>query len=323
MNIVILSLLQFISAISFLAFVQAEHCDVLKRELERLDAKFFDNSQASNLFIEKHTPFFMSSTSAEEVDIVIGKQDNFHPIKTTVGSVHFITYVYVVDQDEKLLDVMTLDPSARTIPIKATVKIPKDVSKIKAYAFCNLHGLFAGEWYNVQSGTSTREPCAVEAPVEAAFPTYHLDFKRRQDAEFNSQNAYTETDDNKKHIPYVTLSDDKSTGTVVVGVEGEYHPMNTEAPHWITDLYVLNEKNEIIYWKTLDPTGKDTATTTFSIPAGTKKVTVYSWCNIHGLYVGPTYDVEAPTSISNINSFSIALVTFLYGFSQVGLEIIA
>ena len=99
--------------------------------------------------------------------------------------------------------------------------------------------------------------------------------------------------------------------------------MNTEAPHWITDLYVVNEDNEIIHWKTLDPTGKDTATMEFPIPVGTKKVTVYSWCNIHGLYVGPTYDLDPKSSISQVNSFSVALVAFLFGLSQVGVDIIA
>jgi len=322
MKIVSFIVSQIIVAIGFSAFVQAEHCTVMMLELMRLDARYFNKTGATDAYMEKHTPFYNSTSMVDTVDIIIGREGNYHPIKTT-GTVHFITHIYVVDQDDTLLDVMTLDPSASTTPIKATVKIPKDVTSIKAYAFCNLHGLFEGERYNVQSGTSTRESCAVEAPTTEASPTFHLDFMRRQETEFKSKNAFTETDDNKKHIPYVTFSDDKSTGTVIVGVEGNYHPMDTVAPHWITDLYVVNENAEIIMWKTLDPTGKNTATTSFSIPAGTKKITVYSWCNIHGLYVGPTYSVETPTSVSNVNSFSVAFATFLYGLSQVGLDIIA
>jgi len=324
MNIASLCIFQFLFALSISASVQAaDHCDVMKRELNRLHDKFFNNTGAPSSYIEKHTPFSRkSSTAQDEIIITIGKNANLHPVKIT-GTVHFITHIYVVDQDEKLLDMMTLDPSSAKTPIEVPVKIPTEVTKIKAYSFCNLHGLFEGEWTDVQSGDSVRKPCGVEAPVTAAFPTYHLDFMRRQDSEFESKNAFAETDDNKKHIPYVTFSDDKSSGTVIVGVEGKYHPMDTEAPHWITDLYVLNEDNEIIHWKTLDPTGKDTATMEFPIPAGTKKVTVYSWCNIHGLYVGPTYDLDPPSSISQVNSFSVAFVAFLYGLSQVGVDIIA
>ena len=62
-------------------------------------------------------------------------------------------------------------------------------------------------------------------------------------------------------------------------------------PHWITEIYVVDQTGEIMTMQSLNPTHVDIAQITFDIPSSATTLTAYEWCNIHGLYVGPTVDV--------------------------------
>ena len=66
-----------------------------------------------------------------------------------------------------------------------------------------------------------------------------------------------------------------------------------EEPHWITEVYVVDDQDNFISLKTLDPTGVDQATFEFSVPENAQNLTAYIWCNIHGLYAGPTVNVTS------------------------------
>jgi len=76
------------------------------------------------------------------------------------------------------------------------------------------------------------------------------------------------------------------------------HPMNgspdgVAVPHWITEVYVMDENDVIVAMKSLDSTGVDSATLEFDVPEGAESLQAYIWCNLHGLYTGPAVEVKA------------------------------
>lgn len=102
-----------------------------------------------------------------------------------------------------------------------------------------------------------------------------------------------------KHTPYISFDEAAGTAFVMVGSEeSEIHPMNGSSdgitePHWITEVWIVDDQGYTTTLKALDPTGVDHASLEFYPPEGSKTLTAYIWCNIHGLYVGPTVDVPA------------------------------
>lgn len=79
----------------------------------------------------------------------------------------------------------------------------------------------------------------------------------------------------EKHVPEVTIEDNK----VHVVVGSVIHPM-TDAHHIAFITLVTNHKAEM---KKLDPTGEPKAD--FTLTEGEKVLSVYEYCNLHGLWV--------------------------------------
>ena len=95
-----------------------------------------------------------------------------------------------------------------------------------------------------------------------------------------------------KHVPYIELHDN-GTATVTVGVEGNYHVMqeasreldefgNPVEPHWINDIYVMDQNGTIITMQSLNPADMDVAQIHFTVPSNATTLTAMEWCNIHG-----------------------------------------
>jgi desulfoferrodoxin (superoxide reductase-like protein) len=95
-----------------------------------------------------------------------------------------------------------------------------------------------------------------------------------------------------KHTPYIQLNEN-GTATVTVGVEGNYHPMmessrelddegNPVAPHWITEVYVMDQDGAILTMQSLNPVELDVAQIQFTVPSNATTLTAFEWCNIHG-----------------------------------------
>jgi desulfoferrodoxin (superoxide reductase-like protein) len=100
-----------------------------------------------------------------------------------------------------------------------------------------------------------------------------------------------------KHTPYLTFDQEAKTATVTVGSEdGEIHPMDGSAdgvtePHWISEVWIVDDQGYTTTLSSLDPTGVDHASLQFYPNSNSKSITAYIWCNIHGMYVGPTVDI--------------------------------
>jgi len=157
----------------------------------------------------------------------------------------------------------------------------------------NKHGLWAGPAVQVPTSETETVPveqkslevsgeCSVSDFPEAAWPSVHADFLRLQAQVFESEMPYTEAD-GEKHVPYITVNEDGTSSILVGKVGGPIHPMNGSdgetSPHWITEIYVVDQDGTIVAMKSLDPTGVTEATMTFDTPEGATTMQAYSWCS--------------------------------------------
>ena len=135
-----------------------------------------------------------------------------------------------------------------------------------------------------------KDTCGLSSYPKGAYTSVHADFARRQLAPpFNSTVPFDESLETK-HIPYIKLNDDGVTASVLVGKEDvSVHPMDTF--HFITEIYIMDDMGTIVLMSSLDPTVANVASLDFNIPKGATTLTAYSWCNIHGHWVGPTIEV--------------------------------
>jgi len=138
------------------------------------------------------------------------------------------------------------------------------------------------------------------------------DFHRRQEmAPFNSADPYGESN-GKKHTPYIRV--DGSQGTVTVGDGSPFHPMVASADpatvHYVTHIYVVDQNNKTIAMENLDPTNVAKASITFVVPSDATSLTAYEWCNLHGLWKGPTVSLSKATT-SGCSGMRLAVVAML------------
>ncbi len=81
--------------------------------------------------------------------------------------------------------------------------------------------------------------------------------------------------DRKKHMPYVSIKDT----TMFIQVGEISHPMTEE--HYIKAIYVVDDLENVQKFS-LKPGDKPEITTNFNKNA--KKIDVYAYCNLHGLW---------------------------------------
>ncbi|KAL7535329.1 hypothetical protein ACHAXR_006425 [Thalassiosira sp. AJA248-18] len=244
----------------------------------------------------RHVPVLTLSADDRLIaTILVGSEEEgvYHPkvASENPNEVHFITHIMAKDQDDKVVALESMNPSAAG-PAWLSFDVPDGVTMLTPYVWCNVHGLWKGTSVMVTPNQmiSTRDACYVSNYPKGAWTSVHADFSRRQhDQPFNSKVPYNETLE-MRHTPYITLHDDGVTASVTVGKENiSVHPMDTF--HFITEIYVMDDVGNIIVMSSLDPTGANVAAIDFNIPQGTSTLTAYSWCNIHGHWVGPTIEV--------------------------------
>lgn len=273
--------------------ILADYCSTIHEEFGRRQLlEHNTNTPFTQDDGNKHTPFITTENGVATV--TVGDGNPYHPMTASENpdSVHFITDIYVMDQDDNFIYSESLDPSKGT-PAMISFTVPAGTTKLTAYEWCNKHGLWVGPTVEVESPTGPQLTCNVDMIDSTARPSIRAELFRLQSLPpFSETDSYTE-DDGAKHTPYITVSDDGHSGSVVVGTEVVYHPMDASRPHWITTIYITDESDEIIAMKALDPNGVSKAEMTFDIPDGTKSVTPWEFCNMHGLWVGPTVMIDS------------------------------
>merc|ERR1712187_9396 len=170
--------------------------------------------------------------------------------------------------------------------------IPTGATQLRAYEWCNLHGLFEGPPVSVTTAGTGPAKCTRDGIDTSAMPSFIADLNRRQQLIWDSP-PFTEAL-GAKHTPYITIQG--NLGTVIVGDGSPYHPMSggsdPTSVHFITHIYVVDQSGNIVAMQNLDPTGMDIASISFTIPRYTTSLTAYEFCNLHGLWQGPTVVVD-------------------------------
>jgi len=252
----------------------------------------------------KHTPYI--NVSGDIATITVGNGDPYHPMVAAGsldGAVHFVTHIYVLDQDGGFVHEQALSPMG-VDRAQTAFLIPRGVTSLTAYEFCNLHGLWKGPTVLVTQpvveATPSASTCAMAPVAESAWLSFVADFNRRQsnpDEPFQEIEPYTESD-GKKHTPYISIHG--TTATVTVGDGSPYHPMVASdaaaTVHFVTHIYVLDQAGEIVVLKNLNPENVDKAQVDFTVPSSATSLTAYEFCNKHGLWKGPTVTVKDTTT---------------------------
>jgi len=196
-----------------------------------------------------------------------------------------------------------------------TFSVPGGVTTLTPFEWCNKHGLYKGTTVTIPNPTTVdpSDPsCGISAFETQAWESVHADFVRLQRMPpHNSEVPFTETG-GAKHTPYITLDADGKTASILVGDTAvAVHPMNGSPdgevqPHWITEVYVMDQSGEIVTMQTLDSTGVFTATAEFDVPEGAETLQAYAWCNLHGLWQGPVVEVVASASADTEDNSGVA-----------------
>lgn len=279
------------------AIASGQFCSSLHADFMRMQAQDFSSTVPFNESKgKKHTPYI--TIDGTKGTVKVGDGSPFHPMVASADQtkVHFITHIYVLDQSGNFVAMSRLDPTGGGTA-QMTFDVPKAATKLVAYEWCNLHGLWVGPEKTVTAGPNAAT-CAKPTVPKTSQVSIIADLKRLQAAApFSSAVPYNESK-GKKHTPYITLSG--TTGTVNVGDGNPYHPMvastDQNKVHWISLIYVLDQAGNIVTMQNLDPTGVDKATITFTVPSGATSLTAYEWCNKHGLWVGPEVKITTATT---------------------------
>jgi len=270
----------------------ADFCPTMHAEFLRRQSGHPWNSAApfTEALGAKHTPYI--TVSGSEATVTVGDGNPYHPMtaSTNASTVHFVTHIYVLDQDDGFVAMSPLDPSHSNIA-QLNFTIPEGTTSLKAYEWCNLHGLWESSVVNVTPGTPAKT-CGLSPLVSTLWPSVIADLDLQQSWPPHNKSApYT---DGAKHTPYIFLSGNQAT--VEVGDGSPYHPMvastDPNTVHFITHIYVLDQNQDIVIMKALNPNGVDKASINFTVPEGITSLTAYEWCNLHGLWKGPTVTVE-------------------------------
>lgn len=80
----------------------------------------------------------------------------------------------------------------------------------------------------------------------------------------------------EKHIPFVSINDN----TLTISVGETIHPMSSE--HFIKCVYILDDIGNM---QKISFKSTDEPKVTVTINQNAKKVKVYSYCNLHGLWL--------------------------------------
>ena len=285
------------------------HLDYMRRQLEDFNSATPYTEEDGT----KHTPYLEVVNGTATVTVGNGDVEGgvYHPMVASgdPSQVHWVNHIYVMDQNDKIIALKAMDPTDG-VPAQFSFTVPEGVTQLTAYEFCNLHGLWKGPTFNTEGTgeTGTTEAICMKSDVPPnSYESWHADFIRRQALPpFEVSEAYTP---DGKHTPYITLNG--STGTVIVGPADNMHPMvggdHENPPHWISDIYVVDQNEKIIAFQALDPNGVDIATFDFVVPESATELTAYEWCNIHGFWKGPTVQVnmeETPATLAK-NSASL------------------
>merc|ERR1712083_269027 len=98
----------------------------------------------------KHTPYI--NISGNTGTVVVGDGNPYHPMTASADpdEVHFITHIYVLDENDTVVTMQNLDPTG-VDTARITFTLPSAATSLTAYEFCNKHGLYRGPTVTLSS----------------------------------------------------------------------------------------------------------------------------------------------------------------------------
>jgi desulfoferrodoxin (superoxide reductase-like protein) len=174
---------------------------------------------------------------------------------------HYITDLWIFDERNYMVGCRKFDSSAN---VSLDIPISEHTGSLRIFEHCNLHGVWEHPTVEVRCSDLRRL-------VEENGRLY------------NKTGIYTKTNfpDAFKdlvglHVPTVTISDDKKSGTATLSG----HPMTEE--HHITDIWVVDQHFNQIACDRLH--ADDKASISFEIPEHVTEIMAIEHCNLHGVW---------------------------------------
>jgi len=293
-------------AVSAAQFCPTLHADFLRRQAA---APFNSLSPYNETHGSKHVPYI--SLNGTKAVVTVGDGNPYHPMtaSTDPSEVHFITHIYVLDQNGEIVAMSMLNPTSADIA-QIQFDVPLGATTLQAFEWCNKHGLWKGPEVSVTAGESVTT-CAKGDVAKSAQSAFVADLEFRQLFSFHSAMPFNQTH-GAKHVPFITLNG--TMATVTVGDGKPFHPMvassDPAAVHFITHIYVTDHEGNVIFMQNLDPSGVDKASVTFEVPSDVSSLTAYEFCNKHGLWMGPTVfiNLQKPKSKNSSSLFGMVVV---------------
>eukprot|EP00729_Bicosta_minor_P010159 gene10159-28324_t len=240
----------------------------------------------------KHQPFATvgpDRTLALAVRGAEGSTAKLHPMDYAG---HHISFIYAKDQDGNIVCKHQFDSEVDVVPVHICQHALADtVTEITPYQYCNLHGVWQGPTYNVPFEQSASEFTKMglianmyhdEAAVVVGAPVKH------EPAVVPWSGYGGDGSDREYHI-------------VVRGAEGSsesLHPMKGKEHH-IEAIWAKDQHGKVIAFETLGPTARTPSGMPLQLTAGTRSVTPFEYCNLHGYWAGEAFAIPPPPSRSH------------------------
>ena len=228
----------------------------------------------------KHDPFIEfdagGSTGVVGVRGTDGSMTSLHPQSAPS---HYIEAIWIKDQDGNV--VFFADMLSESSP-QVSFTVPAGATKLTPYEYCNLHGLWQGPTYDVAVGNIINVLDAAASGPSSRHLAGIVPIK---------------------HDPFIEFDAGGSTG--VVGVRGtdgsmtSLHPQSAPS-HYIEAIWIKDQDGNVVFFA--DMLSESSPQVSFTVPVGATKLTPYEYCNLHGLWQGPTYDVAVGNIINVLDA---------------------
>eukprot|EP00756_Hemistasia_phaeocysticola_P035091 Hpha_TRINITY_DN16560_c3_g3::TRINITY_DN16560_c3_g3_i4::g.133730::m.133730 len=258
---------------------------------------------AFHLPSDKHSPVVTVSKmgDATMAQVLVGTAALYHPM--SLEGHHYMESIYLVDQNGKVMSASHIGPSSAS-PARHDVEVPRGVTQLTPYTYCNKHGLYRGETIYLNRHAIGFPLCGLTSCGEdfagmdaqgncVQLEEFKADYIRR-----HGKGAIHDPEGQKKHTPQVVVEKGRATITVGLGtvtgdestIHGQYNVEDSLKIHYIEGIYAEDQDGRVIAFALLGPETNPPALE-FDIPADVTSVTGYAYCNIHGLFQSDTLAV--------------------------------
>eukprot|EP00746_Dinoflagellata_sp_MGD_P157018 gnl/MRDRNA2_/MRDRNA2_86071_c0_seq2.p1 gnl/MRDRNA2_/MRDRNA2_86071_c0~~gnl/MRDRNA2_/MRDRNA2_86071_c0_seq2.p1 ORF type:complete len:437 (+),score=48.54 gnl/MRDRNA2_/MRDRNA2_86071_c0_seq2:142-1452(+) len=269
------------------SFWDVEVAELVRRHKSEHGRNVFQKEDEVHTPMPHNTPYLtvMGATAT----VVVGKHP--HPMIESEDPdlMHFVTHIYVLDQTGKCVAMEYFDPSTDS-EAHMTFSIPASATTLQPYEYWNREGLWAGPAVAVSNKLTAISNRRSVNP--SSWKYIIADLYRQHKKDHNDPGPFL-GHPKEKHTPYISFHADKVR--VTVGNDHAFHCMkdstNPAEVHYITYIYMLDENNKCVAMEAPDPVGVERCIVEFDVPKGVHRLTPYSMCNLHGLWVGPSVDL--------------------------------